>query len=113
MVMRNLLLLAPIALVAMVGCSASGSSAMEQQPPSTPGEALYKSQCVMCHGRKGDLGLSGAKDLAKSTLTEEGMNAVVTNGKGAMAGFGNTLSAEQIKEVVVHVRSLRADEVDG
>lgn len=61
----------------------------------------------MCHGTGGNLGLSGAKDLTKSQLSKEEMIAVVTRGKGGMAGFGHLLSAEQINDVVDHVRTLR------
>ena len=109
MVMRSLILAVLVALVALVACSASGSSGVEQQHTSTPGESLYKSQCVMCHGRKGNLNMSGAKDLTISTLTEEEMTAVITHGRGGMIGFDKTLSQEQIKEVVAHVRTLHVD----
>lgn len=110
--MRNVVLAILVALIALVACSASGSSGTDQ-PASTPGEALFKSQCVMCHGRKGNLNMSGAKDLTISTLTEEEMIAVVTHGRGGMIGYGKTLSKEQIKEVVAHVRTLHVKEVDG
>ena len=113
MAMRSLMLAVLVALVALVACSASGSSGVEQQHASTPGESLYKSQCVMCHGRKGNLNMSGAKDLTISTLTEQEMIAVVTHGRGGMIGFNMTLSQEQIKEVVAHVRTLHVNEVDG
>lgn len=106
MVMRNVVLAVLVALIALVACSASGSSFMEQKQVATPGENIYKNQCVMCHGRKGDLNLSGAKDLTISTLSEEEMIAVVTHGRGGMIGYNMTLSQEQIKEVVNHVRTL-------
>ncbi len=106
MVMRNVVLAVLVALIALVACSASGSSSMEQKQVATPGENIYKNQCVMCHGRKGDLNLSGAKDLTISTLSEEEMIAVVTHGRGGMIGYNMTLSQEQIKEVVNHVRTL-------
>jgi len=64
----------------------------------------------MCHGRKGNLNISGAKDLTKSALSEEEMIAVVTHGRGGMIGFDKTLSPQQIREVVAHVRTLRATE---
>ena len=112
MAMRNLVLAILVALIALVACSASGSSGTDQHA-STPGESLFKSQCVMCHGRKGNLNMSGAKDLTTSTLTEEEMIAVVSHGRGGMIGYNMTLSQEQIKEVVAHVRTLHVDEVDG
>ena len=110
--MKNLVLAILVALIALVACSASGSSDTEQHA-STPGEELFKSQCVMCHGRKGNLNMSGAKDLTISALTEDEMVAIVSHGRGGMIGFNMTLSQEQIKEVVAHVRTLHVDQVNG
>lgn len=73
----------------------------------TPGGLLFADHCAICHGNRGDLGLSGAKDLTASTLGRDGMMAVITHGKGAMAGFGKKLSPEQIGQVVDHVLSLQ------
>lgn len=95
-------------LFALVACAASGGPDASEHSPATPGEALYKSNCVMCHGRDGGLRMSGAKDLRQSTLSKAEMVAIVTQGKGGMAGFGRTLSKEQIEQVVEHVRALHA-----
>ena len=69
-----------LSLVGLVGvllaCSAA-CGAMEEKPGS-PGEAIFWDQCVMCHGRVGDLKMSGAKDLTKSALTKGEMIAIVT-----------------------------------
>ena len=80
---------------------------MDRQPPMRLGETLYKSNCVMCHGRNGGLKMSGANDLRLSTLTQAEMVTVVTNGKGAMAGFGHSLTEQQIAEVVEYVRGMK------
>ena len=69
---------------------------------------VYNTNCTMCHGRKGDLGMSGAKDLAASTLSREEVIALVTDGKGAMMPYGKTLSKKQIEAVADHVLTLRA-----
>ena len=113
MAMRNLVLAVLVALIALVACSATGGSEIEEQHISTPGEQIFKNQCVMCHGRKGNLNMSGAKDLTTSALTEDEMVAIVSHGRGGMIGFNMTLSQEQIKEVVAHVRTLHVDQVNG
>ena len=106
--MRREFLFIPSALVLMVAC---GSSAPEdvnaQAAPPRPGETIYKAQCTMCHGRGGDLGLSGAKDLTVSTLTKAEAIAMVTTGKGGMMGYGTQLSKQEIAAVVEHVLTLR------
>ncbi|MEO5584003.1 MAG: cytochrome c [Flavobacteriales bacterium] len=104
--MRTGLIVSAWAVLVLLACSAADGASAEKKVPVTPGEAIYKSQCVMCHGRKGNLKISGAKDLTKSELTEEEMIAVVTSGRGGMIGFGKTLTKKQVEEVVGHVRML-------
>lgn len=110
MAMNKWMLAVLVTLVALLACSAAGSSPVEQQDPAAQGESIYKMQCAMCHGRKGNLNVGGAKDLTASTLSTEEMVAVVTQGKGTMVGFGSTLTKQQIEAVVAHVRILRAAE---
>ena len=86
----------------------SASTGEASAPPPTEGEMVYNTNCTMCHGRKGDLGMSGAKDLAASTLSREEVIALVTDGKGAMMPYGKTLSKKQIEAVADHVLTLRA-----
>ena len=71
------------------------------------GEELFNTNCVLCHGRAGDLGMGGAKDLTTSVLTREQMITMVANGKGAMMPYKNVLTAKQIEAVVDHARKLR------
>lgn len=95
-------------LALLAGCSAAGSDAVGTAGRLAPGEDIFRKECAMCHGNRGNLGLSGAKDLTQSLLSKEEMITVVTRGRGGMAGFGHLLTAEQINEVVEHVRTLRA-----
>ncbi|MFZ1618039.1 MAG: cytochrome c [Flavobacteriales bacterium] len=104
--MRTGLIVTTWTALLLLACSVADGASAEKKVPVTPGEAIYKSQCVMCHGRNGNLNMSGAKDLTKSGLTEEEMIAVVTSGRGGMIGFGKTLTKKQIEEVVGHVRML-------
>ena len=97
------------AMLLLFACAAADGSSTDTATPISPGESIFTNQCVMCHGRKGNLNMSGAKDLTKSVLTEEEMIAIVTNGKGGMIGFGKKLSKKQVEEVVDHVRTLHEE----
>jgi cytochrome c6 len=86
-------------------------SAAEPQHANTPapgeGEVLFNMQCANCHGRKGTLGISGAKDLSVSTLSRDSMIAVVVRGRGTMMPYGELFDRKQIQAVVDHALSLR------
>lgn len=97
-----------VGLWALTACG--GPAAEGTMTATTPGATIFMAECAICHGRDGTLGMGGAKNLARSTLSEQEMIAVVTQGKGAMAGFANILTPEQIQEVVDHVRTLHADQ---
>jgi len=74
---------------------------------SSIGESLFNANCALCHGRKGDLGMSGAKDLTKSVMAREEMIAIVTKGRNGMMPYEKTLKPEEIEAVVDHARTLR------
>ena len=98
-----------IALV-LKACGDGGTDNANNEGSTDPGTFIYNSNCVMCHGRDGNLGMSGAKDLTKSTLGKGEMIAVVTNGRGGMIGFKTMLSKQEIDEVVDHARTLHITE---
>ncbi len=102
--MRTLLLLPILAL--LTACGGDTSKPAEGTAQSA-GEVIFHAQCAMCHGRTGNLGLNGAKDLTKSKLSKEEVIAVVTNGRNAMMPYKSILSPEQVKEVADHVLTLR------
>jgi len=96
-----------LALAALLACGNASISEADAPPPSE-GEMVFNTNCAMCHGRKGDLGMSGAKNLVTSALTRDEVIAMVTSGKGTMMPYGETLSKKQIAAVADHVLSLRA-----
>ena len=79
---------------------------MASDADRSSGAQIFNTNCSLCHGRDGKLGLNGAKDLTASELTKAEMLAVVTNGRAAMMPYKNVLSAKEIDAVVDHVRSL-------
>ncbi len=93
------------------GGAAGGSDEVAMNAPvPTVGEQLFNTHCTLCHGRKGNLRMNGAKDLVKSTLKREEMIALVTNGRNAMMPYKNALKPKEIEAVVEYALSLRAPE---
>ena len=84
----------------------------------TTGAALYAVHCASCHGAEG-LGdgpgrppmapvVSLASPEFQDSRTDEAIVVTVTNGRGGfMPAFGSRLSAEGIRAVVEHLRTLR------
>jgi mono/diheme cytochrome c family protein len=85
------------------------------------GAALYKRQCVMCHGATGVGDGPAAKTLkgklpslsdkaVMSKLTDEHIHEQITNGKkseiGNMPALGKRLKPEEITDIVNYVRTL-------
>lgn len=82
------------------------------------GRAIFKAQCVACHGPggKGDgpaapalnprpANLADAARMEK--LSDDSLVQIVTAGRLTMPGYGRTLTPEQVSEVVAYVRSLK------
>ena len=78
------------------------------QPTYTPdGAAVFRKNCVICHGSDGSLGMNGAKDLRASTLSLDERLSIITEGKKLMTPFGAILSPEEIKAVAEHTLTLK------
>lgn len=78
------------------------------------GATLFKSNCVVCHGADGTGTPTGkslkAPDLhsdAVQKLTDKQISDQIENGKNNMPPFKGTLNADQIKSLVVYVRTFR------
>ena len=74
-----------------------------------PGKLIYKKNCVLCHGAKGNMGLNGSFDLTTSKLTLEERINVITNGRNTMAPYKKLLEENEIKEVAEYIRELRIE----
>jgi mono/diheme cytochrome c family protein len=77
--------------------------------------AAFRTKCAMCHGDDGagsDVGKSmNVPDLRSDTvqkLPDTELAQAISNGKGGMPSFKNSLNADQIQGLVKHVRSLAA-----
>jgi cytochrome c6 len=78
------------------------------------GEALFKSNCVVCHGADGTGTPTGkslkAPDLhsdAVQKMTDKQIADQIANGKNNMPPFKGTLNADQIKTLVTYVRTFK------
>ena len=79
--------------------------------PPTPvgppdGMAIFRKNCVACHGPDGKLGLTGAKDLSASVLPVADRIQIITNGKNVMTPFKALLSEAEIRAVAEYSRTL-------
>jgi cytochrome c6 len=78
------------------------------------GAALFKTNCVVCHGADGSGTPTGkslkAPDLrsdAVQKLTDAQIQAQIENGKNNMPPFKGTLNTAQIKALVAYVHTLK------
>jgi mono/diheme cytochrome c family protein len=79
------------------------------------GGALFKAKCASCHSADGSGGNPmgqklGVRDLRSADVQNQSdaqLSAIIANGKKKMPGFGKSLSADQIKQLVAFIRSLR------
>ena len=69
--------------------------------------AVFRKNCITCHGADGKLGLNGAKDLSASAISVEERMEIITNGKKLMTPFKALLSAEEIKAVATYTMTLK------
>ncbi len=106
--MKKLFLFSITIAIMLFSCGNGGGTTASA--PRSSGEMLFDTHCTLCHGADGKLKMGDAKDLSISTLTREEMIAVVTHGRGTMMPYKQVLSAEEIEQVVDHVRTLKVKE---
>jgi len=78
------------------------------------GAALFKTKCAACHGPdgKGETAMGKAsklRDLGSSDVqkqTDAELTTIIDSGKNKMPAYGKSLKPDQVKELVVFVRSL-------
>jgi len=75
------------------------------------GEATFKAKCAACHGADG----KGKASMQNSDLTAEDaqkksdadLSGIITNGKPPKMPPYKSLSADQVKDLVSYIRSLK------
>ena len=76
--------------------------------------ATYRQKCSACHGPDGkaqtaagkNLGVRSFADPAVVKMSDADLSAAIDKGKGKMPPYGKSMTAEDIKAMVVYVRSL-------
>jgi cytochrome c6 len=83
-------------------------------PDSAASSATFRTECAMCHGQDGagsEVGKSmNVPDLRSSVvqkLPDAQLAQIISDGKGGMPSFKNSLSDDQVHSLVAHLRSLR------
>lgn len=110
MVLKNFVFILPFFI--LFSCNSgdtSEKSAEENESVDIPnGADLYVQHCTVCHGSDGKLGVSGAKDLTVSTLSENEIIKMIETGKNAMPPMKEPLGTdENVKAVVEYIKSFR------
>jgi cytochrome c6 len=75
---------------------------------------LYKAKCVVCHGADGSGNTAQGKALKVRDLrsaeaqkqTDAQLHTIIAKGKGKMPGYGKSLGADEVKQLVPYVRQL-------
>jgi len=104
---------AVLVLSAILVVSAPRLSWATDTPGAQDGAAAFKTKCVACHGPDG-AGTAVGKSLKAPDLRSEAVQkqsdadlaTFIANGKGNMPSFKSSTSDEQIRALVMHVRSL-------
>jgi cytochrome c6 len=89
-------------------------SAVAQAGNAADGQKLFETNCAKCHGPDGSgntaIGKAvGAKDLRSAEakkLTDAEITTQITQGKGNMPPFGDSLSKANINDLAAYVREL-------
>ncbi len=89
------------------GGSEVNSNTDESTDVVATGAELYMDNCVVCHGKDGKAGMSGATDLSTSVLSHANTVNVITNGRNGMRAFSSQFSKEEIEVLTKYVESLR------
>lgn len=71
------------------------------------GKELFEQNCSKCHGYDGSKGKFGAKNLQKSTLTNEQYFRIIQKGKGIMPSWEKKLTREQIIDITSYIKTFK------
>ncbi|MBL8684668.1 MAG: cytochrome c [Myxococcales bacterium] len=97
-----------VALVAPAcGASAAQISAVTSLTgTASAGQSVYSSQCQSCHGTNGRSGSAGRNIVQVAQSNTNAAVGVILLGDGTMPSFDNTLTDQQIADVIAYVKTL-------
>src|SRR5260221_7007089 len=80
---------------------------------SAAGSATFRTKCAMCHGQDGggsevgkSMNVPDLRSPAVQKLPDSQLAQIISDGKGGMPPFKNSLSEDQINATVKYIRSL-------
>ena len=85
------------------------SVVLPEDPDNPEGRAVYIKNCKLCHGVDGQMGGSGAANLAVSLLSTEEAIGVITKGRKLMSAYEDKLSPEEIESVAHYIQLFKAN----
>src|SRR6266849_1769190 len=84
-------------------------------PDTAAGKATFQTKCAMCHGPDGggsevgkSMNVPDLRSQAVQKLSDAELAQIISNGKGGMPAFKDSLSEDQIHGLVTHIHSLAA-----
>ncbi len=83
------------------------ASVTDKSMQAVKAKKIFKTNCASCHGFTGNLGVNGAKDLSKSTISLEEAVAQVFHGRGLMLPYKDVLSSVELVAVSKYAETLR------
>ncbi len=83
-------------------------------PDSAGSSTTFRTKCAMCHGQDGggsevgkSMNVPDLRSPAVQKLSDDQLAQIISNGKGGMPSFKNSLSEGQIHDLVKYIRSTR------
>jgi mono/diheme cytochrome c family protein len=114
---RHVMFASAILLVLFVGLTLFVTSIVRASPlpESAAAVATYRTKCAMCHGQDGSgsavgksMNVPDLRSPVVQKLPAAQLAQIISDGKGGMPSFKNSLSEDQVHSLVAHIRSLRA-----
>jgi len=82
-------------------------------PDSVASTATFRTKCAMCHGRDGtgsqvgkSMNVPDLRSPVVQKMSDAQLAQIISDGKGVMPSFKNSLSEDQIHGLVTYIRSL-------
>ncbi|MCB9196705.1 MAG: cytochrome c [Flavobacteriales bacterium] len=108
---RSLVLIGLLSII-FNSCESNQNDSEVHVVSADSGEKLYLQNCVQCHGKNGNLGVSGASDLSTSAKSLEEKILFIQQGSanGIMPAygkeFGGQYSEEDIKKIASYIENM-------
>ena len=83
-------------------------------PDSAASSATFRTKCAMCHCQDGSgsevgksMNVPDLRSPAVQKLPDAQLAQIISDGRGGMPSFKNSLSEDQVHSLVAHIRSLQ------